>query len=161
MKEPLSRKFHSVLLFLFCGIPGLVLVLASATMFCLFTDLDKVSIRQIVLASTILALGTCFALLGVRKLHQWLYGLVLLAFPVSLVLWGLYVQYFYASIELTEYLISLAVCSVFFPHLALYFVAKYYRTHQRETRMDRELETAQQSGASSPHSPSAQGADGR
>ena len=160
MKDALRKKIHSVLLFLFCGVPGLVLVVASSIMFWIITNLYEANM-PIALTALTLALGVCLALLGVNKLREWLYSLVLLAFPVSLVVWGLFVRQLNESIGPFGFVTSLVLFVVLLPLLALNLVTKYYRTDQRNTRRDRELETARQGGPSNPHSPSAQGADGR
>ena len=161
MKDALRQKNHSVLLFLFCGVPGLVLVVASSIMFLIITNLHETNIRLISLAAITLAAGVCLALLGVNKLSEWLYSLVLLAFPVSLLAWGVFLGQVVDSLGPFGFITSLVLFVVLLPLLALNLVTKYYRACQRDTRKDRESETAQQSGAPNPRSPSAQGAGGR
>jgi len=161
MKNAVNKKIHSVLLFLFCGIMGLVLIVFSSIMFVIIANVNNVPIRLIVLTVMALLLGICLALLGVNKLREWLYSLVLLAFPASLLVWYVFAGQIFDSVGPFGFITSLVLFVVLFPLLALNLVTKYYRACQRDTRRDRELETAQQSGASNPHSPSAQGADGR
>ncbi len=157
----LKQKINSVFLFLLCGVPGLIFVVASSIMFLIITNLDDVPIRLTALAATTLALGVCLALLGVSKMREWLYSLVLLAFPASLVAWGLLARQLVDTAGPIGFIVGLVLFAVLLPLLALNLVTKYYRMHQRDTRRDRELETAQQGGPSNPHSPPAQGADGR
>lgn len=161
MKDALRQKLHGVLLFLFCGVPGLVLVVASSILFLIITSLHEANIRLTALAATTLALGVCLALLGVSKMREWLYSIVLLAFPFSLVVWGLLARQLADSAGPIGFIVGLVLFAALLPLLALNLVTKYYRTHQRDTRRDREIETAQLGGPSNPHSPPAQGADGR
>lgn len=130
-------------------------------MFLMITNLGHAPIRLIALATTALALGVFLALLGVSKMREWLYGLVFLAFPFSLVVWGLLARLLVDSAGPIGFIVGLVLSAVLLPLLALNLVTKYYRTCQRDTHRDRELETAQQGGPSNPHSPSIQGADGR
>ena len=160
MKDAVNKKIHSVLLFLFCGILGLVLIVFSSIMFVIIANVNNVPIRLIVLTVMALLLGICLALLGVNKLREWLYSLVLLAFPASLLVWYLFARQIFDSVGPFGFITSLVLFVVVLPFLALNLVTKHYRTYQRDTRTDRELEMAQQGDPSNPHSPSAQGPEG-
>jgi hypothetical protein len=94
-----KNTFLKAVIFLFCGIPG-VLVFAFCSILLLGVILYPSSAESLphpIFLIMISPGGLLLALIGAGRLRQWLYAFVLLAIPISFFLFGLIDKYFNIS----------------------------------------------------------------
>ncbi len=140
MTDIFKNKMRCAIFFLFCGIPGIGLVILSYILLAIFALLTEGAFTLFILAIVSFTIGVFLSLLGVGKLCEWLYGLVFLAFPVSLGLFVLFIRTCLSdSINSDLFVVIVIAALIIFtsslPFLVFRAVEKYYRTLSNNTDM--------------------------
>jgi hypothetical protein len=114
-------------LFVVCGIPGVVLVLVCLAIL-LFGVLDpqEVGAWHIAQAVAGVLVGTLASLVGVGKWNRWRYGLVILALPATFIVTMVPLSFVNGS---KEWVLVSAVLSIVVAVIATQMTLRYARRH--------------------------------
>ena len=93
MEERYQKKIVKTVLFLFCGLPGLLLFFVGA--FGLMFELDnffrrgiELNRHNLAITAVCIPLGSLLLLTGIGKIKKWLYLIVFISFPLFVALSG-------------------------------------------------------------------------